>query len=57
MRGDKLVSVTKLELREGHIPTALAWTMMVLINKGRGGYIGIGLVEVIWKVCTLIIDN
>ena len=30
---------------------------MVLITKGRGKYRGIGLVDVIWKVCALIINN
>ena len=30
---------------------------MVLILKGGGGYRRIGLVEVIWKVFTLIVNN
>ena len=29
----------------------------MIINKGRGEYRGIGLVEVIWKVRTLIMKN
>ena len=35
-RWDKLVSVTKLEIREVNILTALTWTTMMLITKGRG---------------------
>ena len=35
-RWDKLVSVTKLAFREVHILTALTWTTMMLIKKGRG---------------------
>ena len=34
---EKLVSIKKLVLRDGHISEALAWTMMVLIHKIGGG--------------------
>ena len=54
---DKLMSVTKLVLRIRHIPEALVWTMMVLIPKSGGDYIGIGIVEVMWKVHTSIVSN
>ena len=30
---------------------------MVLLPKGRGWYKGIGLLEVIWKLCASIINN
>ena len=46
----EIESVKKLAFREGNIPLALSWTMMVLISKGRGYYRGIGIVEVICKV-------
>ena len=36
---------------------ALTWIVMVLIPKGRGEYIGIVLVEVIWKIYASIINN
>ena len=29
---------------------------MVLLPKGRGGYQGIGLVEVVWKVCVTMVN-
>ena len=35
-RWKKLVSVTKLKFREGHIPAELSCTTMVLITKGGG---------------------
>ena len=54
---DKLVSLMNSAFIEGHIPAALAWTMMVLILKIVGDYRGIGLVEIIWKVCKLIVNN
>ena len=40
--------------RDGHIPDALTWTTMILITKSVGGHRSIGLVGVIWNVCTLI---
>ena len=51
---DKVVSVIHIAFWEGYIPEALMWKTMVLIPKGKWGYIGIGLVETIWKVCTSI---
>ena len=36
---------------------ALSSTTMLLIPKGGVGYRGIGIVEVIWKVCALIVNN
>ena len=47
----------KVYFRDGHIPEALAWTMIVLIPKSGGRYRGIGLVKVFWKVFALIVNN
>ena len=47
---EKLVSIKKSAFWDGHILELLECTMMVLIPKGGGGYRGIGLIEVIWKV-------
>ena len=44
---DKLVSIKKLAFQDRYIPEALTWMTRVLILKIVGGYIGIGLVEVI----------
>ena len=43
----KLVSITQVAFWDRYIPEAFTWTPMVLIPNGGGGYIGIGLVEVI----------
>ena len=40
----------------GELPTALPWSAMVLLPKGSGGYRGIGLLELLWKLLTSIID-
>ena len=29
---------------------------MILITKGKGGYSGIELVEVLWKVCAVVVN-
>ena len=53
---DKLVIITQVAFRDGYIPEAMTWKAMVLITKVGGGYRCIGLAEVIWKVCTLIMN-
>ena len=54
---ENVVSVIQEAFREGYIPEALMWTTILLIPKGSGEYIGIGLVETIWKVCTSIVNS
>ena len=54
---ETLVSLMKLAFQEGKLPVALTWTNMALISKMGGDYRGIGLVEVIWKICAYIINN
>ena len=54
---DKLVSTMQVALWDRYIAEAMAWKMMVLIPNGGGGYRGIGLVQVIWKVCKLIVNS
>ena len=34
----------------------MCWVVMVLIPKGQGGYRGIGLLKLIWKVLERVID-
>ena len=47
----------KLLFQEGSILVALTWTEIVLIPKVGGECRRIGLVEVIWKVCTSTMIN
>ena len=56
-RLEKIVSLTKLAFQEGHLYVALTRSKMVLLPKGGGEYIGIGLVEVIWKRYASIMNN
>jgi hypothetical protein len=41
----------------GAIPTEMTWSILVLIPKASGGTRGIGLLEVMWKVCSAIINK
>ena len=43
-------------LRDGAVPLEIEWENMVLIPKGKGGYRAIGLVEVLWKVCAVVVN-
>ena len=49
-RWELVVSHVKVMFRDGAFLEEIAWSNMVLILKGRRGYRGIGIVEVLWKV-------
>ena len=34
----------------------VTWATVVLLSKGREGYQGICLVEVVWKVCAAVVN-
>ena len=38
------------------VPVEIVWENMVLDTKGKGYYRGIGLVEVLWKVCVVVVN-
>ena len=42
--------------RDGTVPEDIAWADMVLLPKGKGYYRGIGLVEVSWKVISVVVN-
>ena len=41
----------------GCIPQQILWMVIVLLPKGRGNYRGIGLLDPIWKVLEVVMDN
>ena len=47
-----LVNIMQVAFWDGCILEAITRMTIVLIPKVGGGYIGIGMVEVVWKVCT-----
>ena len=47
---DPVVRLVQVMFRNGNVLGKIAWEMMVLLQKDKGGYRGIGIVEVLWKV-------
>ena len=46
----KVVEMTQTAFREGKLTEEARWQTLVMIPKGKGGFRGVGLVEVTWKV-------
>ena len=38
------------------VPEEVAWSTIVFLLKGRGGYLGIGIFEVVCKVCAAVVN-
>ena len=52
-----LVKFVQMVWDEGRIPPQLGWVITVLVPKGGGGYHGIGLLALIWKVIERVMDH
>ena len=55
-RWEMLVRLVQVMFRDGTVPVEIAWEKMVLIPKGKGNHRGIGLAEVLWKVCAVLVN-
>ena len=55
-RWELLVRLLHRMFEDGTPPEDLAWATMVLIPKGKGGFRGIGLVKVAWKVFETVVN-
>lgn len=53
---DLMVTLIQHVYETGDLPSILPWGIVVLLPKASGGHRGIGLLEVIWKVLSSIID-
>ena len=53
----KVVEITQTAFRDGKLAEEAAWQTVVLIPKGKGEFRGIGLVEVTWKLMTVILHR
>ena len=51
-----MVRLIQNNFKDGVVPEEVAWSTMILFMKGRGEYWGIGLVEVVWKVCATVVN-
>ena len=51
-----MVDLVQTAFWEGELAEETTWQAVVLIPKGKGDYRGIGLVEVMWKVVSVILN-
>ena len=51
-----LVILVHKTFKDRAVPEEVAWATMVFFLKSRGVYRGIGLVEVVWKVCETMVN-
>ena len=54
---EKVVELTQTAFREGKLAEEATWQAMVMVPKRKGEFWGIGLVEVIWKLLSLILHR
>ena len=53
----KVVELTQTAFGEELLAEEATWQAMVMVPKGKGEFRGIGLVEVIWKLVSLILHR
>ena len=54
---DMAVEMIHTAFREGELTEEAAWQGVVLFSKGGGDYRGIGIVEMMWKAVTVILNR
>ena len=51
-----MVRLIQMFYRDRTVPEYIVWVTMVLLPKGKGEYRGIGIVEVLWNVCSVMVN-
>ena len=51
-----MVRLVHVIFMDGTVLGEIAWAMMVLLQKGKGGYRGIGIVEVLCQVYSVLVN-
>ena len=46
----------RVMFRDRTVPVEIAGGKMEIVQKGKGKYMGIELVEILWKVCAVVIN-
>jgi hypothetical protein len=54
---EQVCHTVKSIFETGQIPEEMTWSVLVLIPKSSGGTRGIGLLDILWKVCSSIINT
>ena len=55
-RWKPVVRLVKVMFRYGTVVEEIAWATMVLLPKGKEGYRVIGIVELLWKVFSVVVN-
>ena len=55
-RWQKVVALVQAAFQEGRLAEEATWKAVVLIPKGKGEYLSIGIVDVMWKVVAQILN-
>ena len=50
-----MVRLVQVMFRDGTVSEEIVWATIVLLLKGNGGYRGIEIVIVPWKVCSVVV--
>ena len=53
----KFVSIVQVELHDETLAKECTWKTVVLIQKGKGDFQGIGLTEVLWKAVASLLNR
>ena len=51
-----MLRLVQVIFRDGTVPEEIVWANMLLPLKWKWEYRGIGLVEVLWEVCSVVIN-
>ena len=51
-----VVRLVQVMFGDGAVPEEIAGATMVLLQKGKGEYWGIGLVDILWKVFSVVVN-
>ena len=55
-RWEPVVRLVQVMFRYGTLLEEIAWAKMALLPKGKGGSRVIGIVEVLWTVCSVVVN-
>ena len=55
-RWELAVRLMQVIFRDGTMPLKIEWVKMVLVPKWKGGYRGVGLVDILWKLCSVVVN-
>ena len=56
IRWELVFRLVQVMFRDGTVPEEILWATMGLLPKGKGGYRGVELVEVLWKVYSVVVN-